>query len=78
VKKKAMGVCLKTEKRRAVRKYCVDKGQRRRAARFERHLHAESLLAISPVAFRPPHPLLKAGYCGVASSFFVLRQTPMA
>ncbi len=37
---------------------------------MHRHHPAEVEMASTPVALRPPHPLPKAGHCGVASSFF--------
>jgi hypothetical protein len=63
-------------KRRVIEKFCADKRKPRRAARFHRHLHAESSLACSPVALRPPHPWPKAGHCAIASSLFCFERDP--
>src|SRR4030042_5141064 len=67
---KGHGGLSKNRKRRVIGKDYADKGQRRRAARFHRHLHAGFSMARSPVALRPPHPWPKAGHGAVASSLF--------
>ena len=53
---KGHGGLSQNRKRRVVRKDSADKGQRRRAARFHRHLPGALQMASSPVALRPPHP----------------------
>src|SRR5512136_1851293 len=70
VPSKGHGGLSQNRKRRVIGKNFADKGQRRRAARFHRHVHKGFHLASSPVALRPPHPWPKAGHSGVASSLF--------
>src|SRR5512137_2550152 len=76
VTSKGHGGVSQNRKRRVIGKHYADKGQRRRAARFHRHPHAEFSRASSPVALRPPHPWPKAGHCGVASSLFCFERDP--
>jgi len=71
-----MGVPLKTENEEWSGEGHADKTQRRRAASFDRRLHARFSMATTPVAFRPPHPLPKAGNWAAASSFFSFEEDP--
>ena len=68
----------KNRKRRVCGKGSADKGQRRRAARFHRHLSAGYYVASSPVALRPPHPWLELAIEVWRLRCSVFRGTPMA
>ena len=72
-----MGVSLKTENEEQSGKTLRIRGQRRRAARFHRHLHARSSMAIP----RQPSARLTRGLERATAQrplrFSVLRETPM-
>jgi hypothetical protein len=72
------GGLSQNRKRRVIGRDHADKGQRRRAARFHRHFHAEYSLASCPAALRPPHPWPKARHRGVAPSLFCFERDPHA
>jgi hypothetical protein len=75
---KGHGGLSQNRKRRAIGKYCADKGQRRRAARFHGYLHAEVYpqIPLQPSA-RLTHGLKLATELWLLRCS-VLRETPMA